>query len=239
MKCSACPSEKVFAGGLCSACYNRKRRRGTTERKNVVNSGDCSVEGCNRHAFSKNLCSKHYQQAQHPLRALWRNLRSRAFEGYPSAWNRFDAFLAAVGERPSPHHQLRRLDPTKAWKPGNFVWREPIEVSFQWDRQGYMKRWNLRKKYGLTLEQIEEMARAQNGCCPICLRGLGAPNEKGKPTKVCVDHDHVTRKVRGLLCDPCNKGIGQMNDDVRRMRSAISYLEHYADVHSCELPQTV
>jgi hypothetical protein len=103
------------------------------------------------------------------------------------------------------------------------VWREPIPGSFKGDRKDYARKWDLRKKYNLTVEQVEAMAKAQNGRCGCCPAVLG---ENG--AKVCVDHDHVTRAVRGLLCDPCNKALGLMQDDVDRLRRAADYLELHA-----------
>lgn len=93
-------------------------------------------------------------------------------------------------------------------------------VSRQWRRENETavkvswKKWWLKSNYGLTLEKFEEMIEDQDGCCLIC----------GEAKKLVVDHDHETGKVRGLLCSPCNTGIGHFKDDVDRMLSAIDYL---------------
>jgi hypothetical protein len=60
------------------------------------------------------------------------------------------------------------------------------------------------------------MGERQAGLCPICLRRLG--------TTPHVDHDHVTGKVRGLLCFTCNVGLGNFADDVERLDRAAAYL---------------
>lgn len=228
MKCSACPSEKVFARGLCRACYYRQRRNGTTARKNVINSGSCKIEGCDRQSFSKNLCSLHYHRAKHPLYSTWQTMRSRAQGAYPPSWDRFEAFLADVGERPSPQHQLRRPNPSLPWSTTNMAWREPIGMKWKGKTSEYQWRWHLRNRYGITVEQVDAMVKAQGGKCATCASMLGAPDTKGKSTRVCVDHDHVTRKVRGLLCDPCNKGIGHFGDNPALLRAAAAYLESHA-----------
>lgn len=227
MACSNCDGPKVFARGLCSGCYHRLRRRGTVARKNVVNQDSCREDGCERQAFSKNLCSLHYQRAQHPIYSTWQSLRSRARGEYPACWDRLDAFLAEVGERPSPSHRLRRPDPELPWSTTNMVWRQSVGVKWKGNTADYQWRWHLRNRYGITVEQVEEMSKAQGGKCATCPQVLGAPGADGKPMRVCVDHDHVTRAVRGLLCDPCNKGIGHFNDDIDRLRRAADYLEFH------------
>ncbi len=75
-----------------------------------------------------------------------------------------------------------------------------------------------RKKYGITLQDWEAMFDAQHGRCAICVIPLGG-------IKVCVDHDHDTGKVRGLLCNRCNQGLGYFSDDTSVLEGAISYLE--------------
>lgn len=71
-------------------------------------------------------------------------------------------------------------------------------------------------KYGITEQQFKSMLSSQKGCCAICQKTLGA--------KFCIDHDHATGRVRGLLCYPCNSGIGLLNDDPVLLTAALAYL---------------
>ena len=75
---------------------------------------------------------------------------------------------------------------------------------------------NLRHRYGIGVEDYEEMYKKQNECCAIC--GIK------KKTYLDVDHCHTTGKVRGLLCRNCNTGIGKFYEDVKLLTNAISYL---------------
>lgn len=79
----------------------------------------------------------------------------------------------------------------------------------------------LLKKYGLTIETYESLVKLQNNLCAIC-----KSSNKGSETKNnwCVDHDHKTDKVRGLLCHNCNLMIGYAKDNISILTSAIQYL---------------
>jgi len=79
----------------------------------------------------------------------------------------------------------------------------------------YKRRTRL-KAYGLTPEQFVAMVTAQKGVCLICHE---------VPEQLVVDHDHVTGKVRGLLCHECNMALGKMKDHPARLRAAAEYLE--------------
>lgn len=225
MTCSHCPNPKVFSRSLCSGCYWRLRRNGTLERKHVSNTGTCSISGCEARAFAKGMCPLHYQrERQSSLRSIWVSLRSRSPGSYPPAWDRFDAFAVDVGERPTPKHQLRRVDPDRPWSIRNLVWRKPIGLRA--NDPEYKRRWHIRDKYGLEGDAEKQMFDRQHGLCATCRLKLGRPHHKtGKPTKICIDHDHKTNRVRGLLCDPCNKGLGAFNDDPETLRRAAAYLE--------------
>ena len=77
----------------------------------------------------------------------------------------------------------------------------------------------LRKKYGISVDDYEEILAKQGGGCAIC----GATDSRvilsgGRPSNLHVDHNHKTNKVRGLLCQPCNVSLGHMSDSPERLR---------------------
>jgi len=80
------------------------------------------------------------------------------------------------------------------------------------------------KKYGISITDYERMFTQQNGVCAICRRPERNENRYGL-LSLSVDHDHKTGKVRGLLCQDCNRGLGQFKDDPVLVRSAADYLE--------------
>ncbi|MBT2442255.1 endonuclease VII domain-containing protein [Streptomyces sp. ISL-36] len=77
---------------------------------------------------------------------------------------------------------------------------------------------HLKRQYGITEAERDEMISSQMGICTICLT---AP-------AVHVDHCHETGRVRGVLCFNCNSAIGKLGDDPDTLRRAISYLEGHA-----------
>lgn len=83
--------------------------------------------------------------------------------------------------------------------------------------QALKKRWHL-KRYDITPEEYEQVFDAQGRCCAIC--GTDRPGKKGW----CTDHCHKTGKFRGVLCTPCNLGLGYFKDDDTKMQKAIEYV---------------
>jgi hypothetical protein len=80
---------------------------------------------------------------------------------------------------------------------------------------------DLKKRYGLTVDEFEEMLKQQDYKCGICSDDLTS----GRFTHV--DHCHSSGKVRKLLCPRCNTGIGKFKDDVELLRKAIDYLNEH------------
>jgi hypothetical protein len=76
----------------------------------------------------------------------------------------------------------------------------------------------LKKKYGITKEQHDELLRNQGGVCAIC-------KCHQRYQSLAVDHDHKTGHVRGLLCMQCNRGLGRFFDSPLRLRNAADYIE--------------
>lgn len=83
----------------------------------------------------------------------------------------------------------------------------------------YMFRYGLRRRYDMTVEQVEALIAKQGRACAICTTAF---TSKLRP---CVDHCHTTGAVRGLLCKKCNWGLGSYDDNPERLRTAAEYLE--------------
>lgn len=100
-----------------------------------------------------------------------------------------------------------------AWTAKNGGYKKPPR-----DPEKHRKR-HYKWRYGISLEQYNEMVVAQDGRCAIC---RGPPTRNGR---LYVDHDHKTGKVRGLLCWEDNLVLGQAKDSPERLRAAAEYLE--------------
>lgn len=96
-----------------------------------------------------------------------------------------------------------------------------LEKRRKFREAGKQHAYHLKWKFNLTVEQYDEMLAAQNGACYIC-RGHNKDLRR-----LSVDHDHITGKVRGLLCYPCNAGLGYFHDQVSNLRRAADYLEEH------------
>ena len=75
------------------------------------------------------------------------------------------------------------------------------------------------REYGLSTEDVEEMLKSQEGNCKICKTDLSDLKY------FCVDHCHKTKKVRGLLCNTCNRALGLFKDDLNVLERAVDYLK--------------
>lgn len=99
----------------------------------------------------------------------------------------------------------------------------------RWKR-GYSQEWcknhsedirnkRLQKLYGMSQNDYNTMLYEQEDRCAIC--GISIEDLCGN---LIIDHDHITGKVRGLLCTSCNLGLGWFKDDIVRLEKAKSYL---------------
>lgn len=86
---------------------------------------------------------------------------------------------------------------------------------------GYSRRNTLWSNYKITVIDYDNLLKAQNGCCAICLR---PPNDN---KFLNVDHCHTTGKIRGLLCSRCNPALGKLKDSKELLLKAIEYLEKH------------
>lgn len=83
------------------------------------------------------------------------------------------------------------------------------------------REWTLRSLYGISESEFQALLAAQAGKCALCSVVF---TEVGR-RNLCVDHDHVTGEVRGLLCRLCNRSIAQLGDNAEGLRRAVAYLD--------------
>lgn len=83
-------------------------------------------------------------------------------------------------------------------------------------------------KYGITVDELNARLEQQGGVCALCPKDITGRAANGY-SRACVDHDHATGRVRGLLCTACNSSLGQLGDDVAGLQRAIEYLRN--DTH--------
>ncbi len=77
--------------------------------------------------------------------------------------------------------------------------------------------WPRLNLYDLSLEEFNQLLEKQNNSCGICGKSF-------EEYRNYIDHDHVTGKVRGLLCSGCNTGLGKFGDNIEGLMKAIYYL---------------
>lgn len=97
------------------------------------------------------------------------------------------------------------------------------------DHPDGLRRRDLRIKYGLTLEDFNEMLEIQGGCCAACCR---------VSDKWTVDHDHSCcpgqktcgKCVRSILCSTCNTALGMAGDSSLRLRLLAHYIDSWREL---------
>jgi hypothetical protein len=91
--------------------------------------------------------------------------------------------------------------------------RNPEKVRAKW-RQHWQK-----KHYGISPADYDRMLLQQGGVCAIC-KGLTTDGRR-----LFVDHNHESKRVRGLLCNQCNTALGMLRERVDLFLAAIAYLK--------------
>ena len=81
---------------------------------------------------------------------------------------------------------------------------------------GYYRDWELKKKYGISLDTYQQESERRDHTCDICSK---------KVKSLHVDHCHSTMKVRGYLCGSCNRGLGLFQDSISNLDKAREYLK--------------
>jgi hypothetical protein len=125
-----------------------------------------------------------------------------------------DLFYKHKGKRTSEGYRNPICKTCHAEKSKLWAKKNPDKVA------EHRRKRNLKQKYGVTVEQYEQMLTEQKGVCYIC----SSPPDR---RRLSVDHNHQTGQVRRLLCDKCNLAIGLLEEDKERLKKVREYLESF------------
>jgi hypothetical protein len=88
-----------------------------------------------------------------------------------------------------------------------------------------LKIWNRRSRlayrYGISESEYERRNTEQSGLCAICSK---PPSGGIRTTRLFIDHDHATGRIRGLICIKCNSALAQFGDTIEGLMNAVAYL---------------
>lgn len=96
----------------------------------------------------------------------------------------------------------------------------------KWEAQKRNQRF--KRRYGITSKEYDSMLEAQEWVCAICHNPPKGIHSSGRDKVLHVDHNHITGKVRALLCDKCNRGLGYFNEDSDLLTKAKEYIDAYS-----------
>ncbi len=190
---------------------------------------------------------KYTRIEKHELYQCWRwmNRKYKSRKEVCERWFNFWNFVEDIKTHPnSKEYNFSRIDPNKPFQPDNWKWiprktnttegkRERGKLRMRdWiakkriEDPDYEQESSLRKQFKIGVKEYRDMFNKQNGVCAICgekekALAVGAK----RPRRLAVDHCHSTDKIRGLLCNYCNRGLGCFKDNIKNLETAINYLK--------------
>ena len=250
-----CDNLNDGCGGVCGTHYRRFQKYGTYDQlRRPKGKAKCRIDGCeDLDRGGLGLCHKHYMRERHhghsglvreggkrnhPLYSMW---HERKMDGVLSEeWIDFKRFVADVVEKPGVDFTLARTDQTKPFGPANFEWRphmrrQPGETRKAWwarkwkSRQeanpGAERSRELRRRFGLSVEDYERMLKESGNVCAVCKQPETATTaQAGTIRRLAIDHNHTTGQLRGLLCFRCNSVVGKIEERLDLLDAIRDYL---------------
>jgi len=107
----------------------------------------------------------------------------------------------------------------RASQDGHYAWCKECSRKNSILKREQTRNTDLLRKYGISHQDYLDMLEAQDNKCAVC----GLPDVENIHGKLCIDHNHKTGKVRGLLCNPCNKALGLAMDSADILYSLYKY----------------
>ena len=209
----------------------------------------CVAPDCDKETiYNSGYCNSHYQmwnlygrlekvykgdRYKHPFYHMWNERKCDNL--LCDEWLDFWTFVKDIGERPEGC-KLRRIDTKKLYDFNNFKWskdttrkngetRNSQQIRRRKENPEIYKAYELKKNFGITFEQYQELLEKQNFVCAICEEKEKTKHHvSGEFKSLAVDHDHKTNKIRGLLCQRCNRVLGKIRDRTDLLDKMKAYL---------------
>jgi len=222
--CTVCREIKP----LSSFGYNRRQADGLNY--------ECKVCACARSRRFRETHPERWKTIARTAQTRWKKNNP---DHYKSPIEREKAALRSKRWYQSPEGRRKRqtYDSLEEVKAARARWAEENREHLR-----LQKRRSVCRKYGITIEQYEDLLTSQNAVCAICGQAETVANVSGTGWALSIDHDHnccpqarrsCGKCVRGLLCDRCNRAIGAFSDSIPLIKNALEYLsrgkQHDAD----------
>lgn len=126
-----------------------------------------------------------------------------------------------------PRDKQKQREHNKKWEDNNKIWRKAYNEKHRERIYSANRNHTLKRLYGITLDDYNNLYTDQQGCCSICNKHQSALSDS---RTLAVDHNHITGKVRGLLYSSCNKALGLFEDSFILLEKAANYLKEKDNV---------
>lgn len=110
-----------------------------------------------------------------------------------------------------------RIEKANAYQKAHPEQRKRNRANFIKRNPRRMRELDIKRKYGISLEFYDSMILKQNNKCLICKTSL-------ESIKKCIDHDHLTLRIRGILCSRCNTSLGLLKENITTLKNMIKYI---------------
>jgi len=144
----------------------------------------------------------------------WANREKRRALARKYYWANREKHLQRMKQSRLKHLEKRRAYDRSRYRDRQEEMRERHR-KYRKENPERVKDIKLRSIYGLSLKDFQRLADKQNQCCAICQRKVA----------LCVDHNHNTGQIRGLLCTRCNRLLGMVHDSITELQAVIRYLQ--------------
>lgn len=217
----------------------------------------CGVENCGKPLKGLGFCNQHYQlfkrhgkpeklvknARDHPLYITW--FEKKQNKRLCEEWLIFKVFCEVVGSRPEGNFVLNRPNKNKSYGPDNWEWLEKLKKKEdETNKEWWARKWadarkrnpdveydrNLKRSFGISLEEYLEKLKNQNYVCAICKEPETLTiKTTGLLKRMAVDHCHNSEKIRDILCNRCNTTIGLAEDNIELLEKMKQYLIKHKD----------